>query len=61
MTTKLTVLVAGSTDMLGSKIVAALLDKGNIDVRAMVKTSALSLYNPFGLYKERKCLYLSRK
>jgi uncharacterized protein YbjT (DUF2867 family) len=39
MTTKLTVLVAGSTGMLGSKIVSALLDKGNIDVRAMVRSS----------------------
>lgn len=39
MTTKLTVLVAGATGMLGSKIVAALLDKGNIDVRAMVRSS----------------------
>lgn len=38
MTTKLTVLVAGATGMLGSKIVAALLDKGNIDVRAMVRS-----------------------
>ncbi|MGI8500208.1 MAG: aromatic alcohol reductase [Hassallia sp.] len=38
MTTKLTVLVAGSTGMLGSKIVSALLDKGNIDVRAMVRS-----------------------
>jgi len=37
MTIKLTVLVAGSTGMLGSKIVSALLDKGNIDVRAMVR------------------------
>ena len=37
MPTKLTVLVAGSTGMLGSKIVSALLDKGNIDVRAMVR------------------------
>jgi nucleoside-diphosphate-sugar epimerase len=36
MSTKLIVLVAGSTGMLGSKIVSALLDKGNIDVRAMV-------------------------
>ena len=35
----LTVLVAGSTGMLGSKIVSALLDKGNIDVRAMVRSS----------------------
>ena len=33
----LTVLVAGSTGMLGSKIVSALLDKRNIDVRAMVR------------------------
>ena len=39
MPTKLTVLVAGSTGMLGSKIVSALLDKGNIDVRAMVRSS----------------------
>ncbi|GEM_PF-1845440 len=38
MTTKLTVLVAGSTGMLGTKIVSALLDKGNIDVRAMVRS-----------------------
>ncbi|MBA3923101.1 MAG: NmrA family NAD(P)-binding protein [Nostocaceae cyanobacterium] len=38
MTTKLTVLVAGSTGMLGSKIVSALLDKGNLDVRAMVRS-----------------------
>lgn len=38
MTTKLTVLVAGSTGMLGSKIVSALLDKDNIDVRAMVRS-----------------------
>lgn len=38
MTTKLTVLVAGATGMLGSKIVSALLDKGNIDVRAMVRS-----------------------
>ena len=37
MTTKLTVLVAGSAGMLGSKIVSALLDKGNLDVRAMVR------------------------
>ena len=35
----LTVLVAGATGMLGSKIVSALLDKGNIDVRAMVRSS----------------------
>ena len=39
MTTKLTVLVAGSTGMLGYKIVSALLDKGNLDVRAMVRRS----------------------
>jgi uncharacterized protein YbjT (DUF2867 family) len=39
MTKKLTVLVAGSTGMLGSKIVSALLDKGNLDVRAMVRSS----------------------
>ena len=38
MTTKLTVLVAGSTGMLGSKIVSALLDKSNLDVRAMVRS-----------------------
>ena len=38
MTTKLTVLVAGATGMLGTKIVSALLDKGNIDVRAMVRS-----------------------
>ena len=39
MATKLTVLVAGSTGMLGYKIVLALLDKGNLDVRAMVRQS----------------------
>jgi len=38
MTDKLTVLVAGATGMLGTKIVSALLDKGNIDVRAMVRS-----------------------
>ena len=38
MTTKLTVLVAGSTGMLGSKIVTALLDKGDVNVRAMVRS-----------------------
>ena len=38
MNNKLTVLVAGSTGMLGTKIVSALLDKGNIDVRAMVRS-----------------------
>jgi len=36
MSSKLTVLVVGSTGMLGSKIVTALLDKGTINVRAMV-------------------------
>jgi hypothetical protein len=36
MTTTLTVLVGGSTGMLDSKIVSALLNKGNVDVRAMV-------------------------
>ena len=39
MATKLTVLVAGSTGMLGSKIVSALLYKGNLDVHAMVRSS----------------------
>lgn len=39
MTTELTVLVAGSTGMLGTKIVSALLDKGNFDVWAMVRAS----------------------
>jgi uncharacterized protein YbjT (DUF2867 family) len=34
----LTVLVVGSTGMLGFKIVSALLDKGNINVRAMVRS-----------------------
>ena len=38
MTTKLTVLVAGATGMLGSKIVSALLDKGDVNVRAMVRS-----------------------
>ena len=38
MANKLTVLVAGATGMLGSKIVSALLDKGNLDVRAMVRS-----------------------
>ncbi len=38
MTTKLKVLVAGSTGMLGSKIVAALLDKGDVNVQAMVRS-----------------------
>ena len=39
MNNKLTVLVAGSTGMLGTKIVSALLEKGNVDVRAMVRSS----------------------
>ena len=39
MANNLTVLVAGSTGMLGSKIVSALLDKGNLEVRAMVRSS----------------------
>jgi uncharacterized protein YbjT (DUF2867 family) len=39
MTDKLTVLVAGATGMLGTKIVSALLDKGNLDVRAMVRST----------------------
>ena len=38
MTIKLTVLVAGSTGMLGSKIVSALLDKGDVNVQAMVRS-----------------------
>lgn len=37
MTTKLTVLVAGATGMLGYKIVSALLNKGDTNVRAMVR------------------------
>ena len=37
--TTLTVLVVGSTGMLGSKIVSALLDKGTIHVKAMVRSS----------------------
>lgn len=39
MTTQLTVLVVGATGMLGSKIVSALLDQGNVEVRAMVRPS----------------------
>lgn len=39
MTTKSTVLVVGATGMLGFKIVAALLDKGTFDVKAMVRSS----------------------
>jgi len=38
-TTKLTVLVVGSTRMLGSKIVAAVSDKGTVEVKAMVRSS----------------------
>ena len=38
--TTLTALVAGSTGMLGSKIVAALLDEGTIEVWAMVRSSS---------------------
>jgi uncharacterized protein YbjT (DUF2867 family) len=38
MTSKLTVLVAGATGMLGTKIVSALLDKGATNVRAMVRS-----------------------
>jgi hypothetical protein len=38
-TTKLTVLVVGSTRMLDSKIVAAAIDKGNVEVKAMVRSS----------------------
>jgi uncharacterized protein YbjT (DUF2867 family) len=38
MTTKSTVLVVGSTGMLGFKIVSALLDKDNINVKAMVRS-----------------------
>jgi len=38
-TTKLTVLVVGSTRILGSKIVAAVLDKGTVEVKAMVRSS----------------------
>ena len=44
MTTKSTVLIVGATGMLGTKIVSALLDKGNLDVRAMVR--ALNDSNP---------------
>jgi len=35
----LTVLVVGSTRILGSKIVAAVLDKGSVEVKAMVRSS----------------------
>jgi uncharacterized protein YbjT (DUF2867 family) len=39
MTNKMTVLVAGATGMLGTKIVSALLDKGATNVVAMVRSS----------------------
>jgi uncharacterized protein YbjT (DUF2867 family) len=35
----LTVLVVGSTRILSSKIVAALLDKGTVEVKAIVRSS----------------------
>ncbi|MEG3960447.1 NmrA family NAD(P)-binding protein [Microcoleus sp. herbarium2] len=35
----MTVLVVGSTQMLGFKIVAAVLDKGTVEVKAMVESS----------------------
>jgi len=35
----LTVLVVGSTRMLGSNIVAAVFDKGTVEVKAMVRSS----------------------
>ncbi len=38
-TTKLTVLVVGSTRILGYKIVAAVFDKGTVEVKAMVRSS----------------------
>jgi nucleoside-diphosphate-sugar epimerase len=38
-TTKLTVRVVGSTRILGSKIVAAVLDKGTVEFKAMVRSS----------------------
>lgn len=38
MTAKPTVLVVGSTGMLGFKIVLALLNKGDTQVRAMVRS-----------------------
>jgi uncharacterized protein YbjT (DUF2867 family) len=38
-TTKLTVLVVGSIRILGSKIVAAVLYKGTVEVKAMVRSS----------------------
>jgi nucleoside-diphosphate-sugar epimerase len=38
-TTKLTVLVVGSTRMLGSLIVAAVIEKGTVEVKAIVRSS----------------------
>ena len=35
----MTVLVVGSTRMLGDKIVAAAIDKGTVEVKAMVRSS----------------------
>jgi len=43
----LTVLVVGSIRMLGSKIVAAVFDKGTVEVKAMVRSSNDS-------YKEKR-------
>lgn len=40
MTTKPTILVIGSTGMLGTKIVSALLDKGEVEVKAMVRPNS---------------------
>ncbi|MCC0175504.1 NAD-dependent epimerase/dehydratase family protein [Waterburya agarophytonicola K14] len=40
MTDKITVLVLGSTGMLGAKIVKALLDKGEAEVRAMIRPNS---------------------
>ena len=49
MANKLTVLVAGATGMLGTKLVSALLDKGKLEVRAMVRSSHEA--NPTNLQK----------
>jgi hypothetical protein len=38
-TTKLTVMVVGSTRMLSSKIVAAAIEKGTVEFKAMVRSS----------------------
>ena len=43
----MTVLVVGSIRMLGSKIVAAVFDKGTVEVKAMVRSSNDS-------YKEKR-------